>query len=89
MRLWLAGLRMGSGVARFGIAVPRRTHVRLDVYDVLGRRVRSLLERDIEAGQSVVTWDGQAHGRPVPSDVYFAKLTTPYASSVVRVPMLR
>jgi len=49
----------------------RPGHVRLQVYDVLGRLVRTLVTGDQAAGQHRVTWDGLNNaGRRVGTGVY-------------------
>jgi hypothetical protein len=47
----------------------------LEVYDVTGRRVATLVDRPMEPGAHEVTWDGRAEtGRPVVSGVYVYRL---------------
>ena len=55
-----------------------RGPVKLAVYDVSGRQVRVLRDREIlDAGRHVSTWDGTGRGGvPVPSGVYFTRLET-------------
>jgi flagellar hook assembly protein FlgD len=49
---------------------------RLDLYDVRGARVRTLVERAAEPGRFVVTWDGRnGDGRSVAAGVYLYRLT--------------
>jgi hypothetical protein len=59
---------------RFGVPVSGK--VAVEIYDVTGRRVRTLVERVGEAGREhVVQWDGRdASGREMPSGVYFGVL---------------
>jgi bacillopeptidase F len=50
--------------------------VQLDVFDILGRRVRTLVDRNLSAGTHLVHWDGSDHlGRPAASGVYLFRLT--------------
>jgi flagellar hook assembly protein FlgD len=57
----------------FDLAQPG--HVRLDVFDVAGRRVATLVDGVRAAGLSRATWDGRdSHGQPVSSGVYFYRL---------------
>jgi flagellar hook assembly protein FlgD len=54
-------------------------HVNLDVYDVVGRRVRTLVNESQKprADGFNVTWDGLDNaGQPVSSGVYFYKLVS-------------
>jgi hypothetical protein len=49
--------------------------VSLDVHDVSGRRVRTLLDRHLPAGAHTVLWDARNDtGAPVPSGIYFYRL---------------
>jgi hypothetical protein len=59
---------------RFGL--PRATHVTLEIFDVQGRRVATLVNRErLPAGWHVRLWDGSAAGgRAAASGVYFYRL---------------
>jgi flagellar hook assembly protein FlgD len=49
--------------------------VALTVYDVLGRRVRTLVKAALPAGTHRVAWSGRDEaGRPVAPGVYFLRL---------------
>jgi hypothetical protein len=49
--------------------------VRLEIFDVRGRRVRGLLDGPLPAGRHRVLWDGQDDlGRGSPSGIYFYRL---------------
>jgi len=51
------------------------THVRIIIYDVLGRTVRTVIDEKQYPGRHEAFWDGQDQsGNPVPSGVYFARL---------------
>ncbi len=55
--------------------IPQRGHVRLDVLNLLGEPVVTLIDEEREAGTHRVTWDGtNQEGKTVPSGVYFYKL---------------
>jgi hypothetical protein len=60
-------------VIRFSLE--SRTHVSLAVYDVAGRRVSTLLDGIVEAGDQRALWDGRdGRGRSLPSGVYLYRL---------------
>ncbi len=50
--------------------------VRLEVFDVSGRRVRTLTQGFTEAGTRHIEWDGRGgQGAPVPAGTYFLRLS--------------
>jgi hypothetical protein len=58
--------------------VPAPGRVRLDLYDLSGRLVRSLVHGSRPAGEQAVFWSGNDDaGRPVASGIYVYVLTTP------------
>ena len=55
--------------------LPDRGSVRLFVYIVSGRVVRTLVDRIQDSGRYDVTWDGRDEwGQPSPSGIYFGRL---------------
>lgn len=62
-------------VTTISFSLPAAGRVRLDIHDLRGRRVRSLLSEDRQAGEQRVVWDGRdGQGQSVASGVYFARL---------------
>jgi hypothetical protein len=56
--------------------VPVRSRVTITVYNILGRQVRTLVDREESVGQYRVTWDGtDQSGRRVASGVYLYRFT--------------
>jgi hypothetical protein len=65
-----------SGRTRIEFEIPRAGAARLEVFDLAGARVRTLLDGPVEPGLRSVTWDGRAAGgRSVSAGVYFARLS--------------
>jgi flagellar hook assembly protein FlgD len=88
--LVVAGLSPSRGVTRFRIDMPARMRTSLVLYDVMGRRVRSLVDREMAAGPTEVTWDGRDQsGVTVGTGMYFARMLAGGTSHVVRVPLVR
>jgi hypothetical protein len=49
--------------------------VRLDLFDVSGRRIATLVDRELTPGDYAIVWDGRGSGgRPIATGVYFARL---------------
>ena len=58
---------------RYGL--PEQSHVTLVIYDLLGRHVRTLVNKDEDQGYKSVFWDGTDHiGRPVSTGVYLYQI---------------
>jgi hypothetical protein len=75
-RLELAALRApGGAAARLAWTVPIDMTVRLDVFDVLGRRVATLFDGRQERGSHESLWRAMSDGGPVSPGIYFARLT--------------
>jgi hypothetical protein len=56
-------------------AIPERNEVTLSVFDIAGRKVRSLVEGPLDAGEYTVTWNGRdLAGEPVAAGIYFYRL---------------
>jgi hypothetical protein len=61
--------------ANIEFALPYDGETRLEVFDILGRRVRTLVDGFRMAGRQTVTWDGRdANGNEVSSGVYLYRL---------------
>ncbi len=74
----------------FLVEMPRAGTVRLDLFDLQGRRLRRLVDRDLPAGATVIPWDGRdGAGLAMSRGLYFARLTTPTASRTVKLVLAR
>ncbi|MDP8206537.1 MAG: FlgD immunoglobulin-like domain containing protein [Candidatus Electryonea clarkiae] len=61
--------------ARISFEVPVKSSVQLIVYDILGRKVTELVNRQLESGKHEVVWNGcDAADNPVSSGTYFYRL---------------
>ncbi len=62
-------------VTNIGYLVPRAAVVTIRVHDVAGRLVRTLVDREVEAGRHAVRWDGtNERGEAVGSGVYLCSM---------------
>jgi len=63
--------------AELQFSLARAGRASLDVYDLTGRRVRSVAAGMFSAGRHVARWDGRSDGGALaPSGFYFARLTS-------------
>ena len=64
--------------------------VRLDIFDVMGRRVCTLVDGFVAGGQQTTVWDGLGDdGEAMPTGVYFANLYMDGARKTVKMVLLR
>jgi hypothetical protein len=58
-------------------SLPQAGQVRLEIFNVLGQQVKTLIDNSVEAGRHLVTWDATDNaGRAVSSGVYFYRLSS-------------
>ncbi len=58
-------------------ALPNDEHVKLEVYNIKGQKVKILVNENLKAGEHNVVWNGKnTNNRKVASGVYFYRLTT-------------
>jgi hypothetical protein len=73
---------------RFSLAA--ESEVRLAIYDVAGRSVRTLVDGRLPAGGNEAVWDGRDdRGLPVASGLYFCHLVTPERTAMRKMVMLK
>ncbi len=71
-------------------ALPRGGQATLAVYDITGKRVRTLVSGFMTAGAHSAIWNGRDDGgRPAASGVYFAQLRAGTASATRRMVLLK
>ncbi|MCF8241395.1 MAG: T9SS type A sorting domain-containing protein [Melioribacteraceae bacterium] len=71
-------------------AIPQTGNVNLAVYDILGRKVRSLVNDVRSAGEYQVTWNGKNDiGANVTSGVYFYRIETVDNVQTMKMMLLR
>jgi|GEM_PF-2238166 len=75
IRLYAPSPNPAHGPVRFTYSIPVRAEVHLTIYDLLGRRVATLVYTDQAAGRYVTTWDHRTtSGKVLASGKYFAVL---------------
>ena len=85
-RLWPAEPNPFRGNTQLRFALRHDEPVHLSVYDVAGRRVRTLIDGPRAMGSEVrATWDGtDDHGRRVPPGIYVAACALPRSPATAR-----
>jgi hypothetical protein len=62
-------------ITRIDYQIPKASHVKITIYDLLGRQIRTLIDAMQETGAYNVFWDGQSdRGDEVESGIYFYRM---------------
>jgi len=89
-RIQLVGANPVRGSVRLAFTLPAQGAVQLDILDVGGRRVRSLLRGNRKAGRHEQVWDGRdTHGRTLAGGIYFGVLQVDGTLSTVKIVVAR
>ncbi len=76
--------------ASFELTLSRTSEVRADLFDVQGRRVRTIQSGFLPAGLNVVRWDGKlANGDRAPAGVYWMRIRSDDLTQSSRVVVVR
>ena len=68
----------------------RETRVTLEVYDIAGAHVATLIDEAKPAGHYEIQWNGRDDSsRPVASGVYFVRLSVPGHASTSKLVLLK
>ena len=75
-------------VIQFDVA--KRTEMNISVYNLLGQRVKTLLNKNMETGTYTLKWNGRDDtGSMLPSGMYFYELKSPLFTSVKKLVLVR
>jgi hypothetical protein len=70
--------------------LPTPSRVTLEIFDALGRKVRTLLEQTMPAGRHSASWNAQDdEGNPLASGMYFGRLVYNKQSRVRKMMWIR
>lgn len=70
---------------RIEYGLPQRTRVTLTIFDVLGKKIATLVDRTQEPGYQSIVWNTSG----LPSGVYYYRLSTPSFQSVKKLVLLK
>lgn len=75
---------------RIEFSLPQPVTVRLQVYNIAGQVVQTLIDEQLDAGFHGVVWDGRdGDGRPVASGIYFYRLQTAEFTATCKMALLK
>lgn len=78
------------GMAAILYSIPRESHVRIAVYDVLGREVARLMDSTQRPGTQSIPWDpALSPGREIASGIYLVRLDTCAQAATAKLVFLK
>src|SRR4030066_554931 len=79
-----------NAVTVLSFALPNTGHVKLEVYNILGQKVKDLVDEVVTAGYKKVVWDGKNNGgNDVASGVYFYRIKTQEVVEGMKMTLLK
>lgn len=70
--------------------LPQDCFIKVEIYDILGQQVRTLVEDFQQVGEHHVIWDGKAEsGDNVPSGIYFYRLISDFYEDAKKMVLVR
>lgn len=67
-------------------SIPRRSRVSLKLYDIQGRLVKTIIEKEMDSGIHRLVWN---RGNNLPNGVYFYRFVTPESQQAGKIILLR
>ncbi len=87
-----AGIHSSMTRIRYRIPIPpgKLLRVGLDIFDIRGKHIRSLMDQKQSAGQYEIVWNGRnGRGQPVSSGLYFCRFTYGTKSVFLKLILMR
>jgi len=70
--------------------IPYHSHVRIEVYNILGQKVRTLVNQQKPPGSYTLKWNAKDEfGEPVNSGIYFVKFSCDNFSNIIKMTLLK
>ncbi|RLC45460.1 MAG: hypothetical protein DRH57_07950, partial [Candidatus Cloacimonadota bacterium] len=70
--------------------LPKDTQVEISIYNILGEKVRTLLNENRKAGYHSIIWNGTDHrNRELPSGIYLYRIKTDGYSAIKKMLLIK
>lgn len=77
-------------VTNLQFTLSKSVHVKIDIFNIVGQRVRTLVDKDMKPGVYVADWDGKdENGNSVSSGIYFYKMQAGEFSNMKKMVLLK
>ncbi len=74
----------------FKVALPTASHVKIEIFNILGQKVKTLVDKDMRAGVFLVDWDAKdERGVEASSGIYFYRIVAGDFYDIKKMVLLR
>ncbi len=75
---------------QLNFSLPEKTHVKMEIFNSSGQRIRTLTNKDYTAGKHSVEWDGRnMNGKKTASGIYLMKFSSGSFSKSIKMLMMK
>ncbi len=73
-----------------GFSLPKTSYVKLNIYNIEGKKVKSLVDNSLPAGQHLITWDGtNSDGSKTATGIYIYRIVTDTYTAANKMVLLK
>jgi hypothetical protein len=77
-------------ITNFQFTLPKSVHVKIEIFNIVGQKVKTLMDQDMKPGVYQADWDGKDEsGNPVSTGVYFYKVQAGDFSDMKKMVLLK
>lgn len=77
-------------ITQINFNLPKESHVKLEIYNLIGQKVATIVDRQLLAGKHHVEWNGaNSRGKFVPSGIYFYRIQVGEFEEVKKMVILK
>ena len=70
--------------------IPEQTNVTIRIFNSMGRTIRTIVNKNQQAGSYIIRWDGKDEmGIPVSSGIYFYQMTTNQYNQIMKMILIK
>jgi len=70
--------------------IPEQTNVSIRIFNSMGRTIRTIVNKNQQAGSYIIRWDGKDEmGIPVSSGIYFYQMTTNQYNQIMKMILIK
>ncbi|OGB65896.1 MAG: hypothetical protein A2Y94_11520 [Caldithrix sp. RBG_13_44_9] len=79
-----------NSYTQISFKIPQTSKIMLEIYDLVGRRVKTLANETYQTGAHHIRWDGtNQYGGEVTTGIYFVRLSTPGFKATHKILLMR